>query len=98
MFRIASSGKCVGRIGRDYVHLRHRDADFLRQALHNPVGSRQLLTRDRLGTIRSQCDLVAEEVRREIHDDGDDERQHHAALAANHLSYEQQEQCHRGEQ
>ena len=40
---IASRGEGVWRFGRDYINLRHRDADLLGQALDNLVRARELL-------------------------------------------------------
>ena len=64
----------LGESRGNHVHLRHRDADLLRQPLDDLIGPRQLFARYRLGPVHGQRDLVAEEVRSEIHDDGEDQR------------------------
>ena len=95
---VASGRKCVGRIGRDNVYLGHWDADLLRKALDDLVSARQLFARDRLRAVHGQRDLVAKEIRNEVHDDGQRESDLHATLAAEDLSHKQQEKRQRGQQ
>ena len=90
--------KCVGRVGWNDIHLRHRDADLLCQALDDLVSARQFFTRDRLRSIHSQSDLVTVEIRNEIHDDGHAEGHLHTTLSAEDLSHKQQKKRQCGQQ
>ena len=98
MLRIASGGKGIGRVGWNHVHLRHGQADLLSQALDGVVGARQLLARDRLRAIHGQRDLVGEEIRNEIHDRGEGQRQQHSVLSTEGAAHEHQQQRQRGQQ
>ncbi len=54
--------KALGDSGRDHVDLRHRNADFLREAFDGGVSARELLARDGLRAISGQRDLVGIKV------------------------------------
>src|SRR5208282_1232978 len=95
--RIASSGKGVGRIGRDEINLRSRQANLLRQALDDVINARQIVARNGLRTIGGKRDLVGEKVRDEIQDGGEDKRHQHAVLAAQSASDEHEQHGHDGE-
>ena len=96
--RIASGGEGVGRIGRDYVDLGHRQADFLRQALDDVIDARQIFAADGLGAIGGERDLVGEKVGNEIQDGGENQRYQHSALPAEGATGQHQQQRHDGKQ
>ena len=98
VLRVASRGEGVRRLGRDHIHLRHRNADLLRQALDRSVGARQFFARDRLRAIHRQRDLVGVEIRDEVHDGSEGQRQKHPILSAEESSNEHQEQREGGQQ
>jgi len=98
VLRVASRGEGVGRLGRDHIDLRHRQANLLGQPLHNLVGARQLLARHRLRLVHGQCDLVGVKIGDEVHHGGKSQRQQHPILPAKVAAKEHQQQRKRGQQ
>src|SRR5215472_2755213 len=98
MLWVASSSEGIRRIGWNHIHLGHGDTDFLGQAHERGVSARKLFARDGLSAIHGQSDLVGIEVGDEVHDDGNEQRQEHSALAAEIASDEHQKQRQSGEQ
>ena len=94
---IASGGERVGRLVRDHVDLRHRNADFLREALNGGVGAWEFLARDGLSAVHGERDLVGVEVGDEVHDGGEGQSEEHPVLAAEGTANEHQKQRHRGQ-
>ena len=92
MLGIAAGRESIRRLGRDHVHLRHRNADFLCQALNDLICTRKFLTRDRLCAIHRKRNLVRIEIRDEVHDGGQSQRQQHAVLASENTADEHQQQ------
>ena len=90
--RIASRGERVRGVRWNHVHLRHRNADFLREALNGLVSARKLLARDWLCAIHGKSNLVGEKIRNEVHDNGEGQCQEHSVLTAERATDEHQQQ------
>ena len=90
--RISSRSERVRGVGWNHVHLRHRNADLLRQPLDSPISARELFARNWLCAIHCQSNLVGEEIRDEVHDSGKGQCQKHSVLTAECASNEHQDQ------
>src|ERR1700687_831410 len=95
---MAAGGEGIRRLSWDYVDLRHRNTDFLREAFDGCVGARWLLAGHGLGPGHGQRDLVGIEVRDEVHDGGEHWRQEHSVLTAEGAANKHQQQRERGQQ
>ena len=71
--------------------------DAERQAFHRGESSRELLARNWLRSIHSERDLVGKEVRDEVHQDGDRQRNEHSIVTAKYASDGHQKQRQSGQ-
>jgi hypothetical protein len=80
-------GDGIGRLLGRHVHARHRQPRALRELAGDPI--ELVLRSDLPRPHRSQGDLVAEEVRDEVHDARHHQRDRQALRAADELPAEQ---------
>jgi len=86
VLRAAAGGKGVGRLLVDQIDLGHRDLGALGQLAHHGVEARRGGFIHLAGVVHLQHHLVREPVAEEVHAQGHDQGQHHAAAAADHAA------------
>ena len=94
--RVAAGRKGVGRVLRNDVDPRHRQAAALREVGGDPV--ERMAGADLFRAVHREDDLVREPVRPEVHDGGQNEAEHQALRAAERLADQQEQPAERAEQ
>ena len=97
----AAGGEGVGRLGVNLVHLRHGQPGEPGLLAHDAVQLGVIALGNRVGLGHAEGNLVAEPVSSHVHDQGEDQRNHDACLAADdsadedkhHGEYHHQNEC-----
>jgi len=95
---ISPGGEGVGALGRDDVDPRHGEAGLQRKPAHHAVKGGMVVLADFAGAVHLEDDLVGKPVGEEIHGQGHEKGEEHAALAADGAPHDDHQHGEEGEE
>jgi hypothetical protein len=96
VFGVAAGGERVGLVLLDDIDLGHRQACIVGELAHHGDEARRGRVVDLTGAVHGQHHLVGVPIGKHVHANRDDERDQHAALAADHGAQAHEKRRHGG--